>query len=207
LESVGKVKNFKVSLCSIQEIRGFVETWHYSKNVNGLISDYCFKLEDESGQLIGGMIYGRIAMAGVWKKYVDDESKLIELRRLCCIDKTPKNTESYFIGQTLKYLSKHTTIESVISYADQSHNHSGIIYQASNFMHLGITSKGKVIIFGDRVYHDKAIRTKYKGNLKPFAQRLKDALDTGVAYYSESKPKHIYMYYLNKKIRKLKPIC
>ena len=50
------------------------------------------------------MMYGQIAMANVWKKYVSKEKDLIELRRLCCIDNTPKNTESYFIGFTLRWL-------------------------------------------------------------------------------------------------------
>jgi len=64
---MGKVKTYKVGLCDRNEIRDFIETWHYSKNINGLISDYCFKLLDGE-TIIGGMIYGRIAMAGVWKK-------------------------------------------------------------------------------------------------------------------------------------------
>lgn len=189
-----KVKNFKVELCSRNEVTDFIETWHYSKNINGLMSDYCFKLLDEEGNLIGAMIYGGIAMAGVWKKYVSIESELTELRRLCCIDDTPKNTESFFIGNTLRWLRKNTSIKTVISYADQSFGHSGIIYKASNFKHSGMTAKGRVIIYNEKRYHDKTIRTKYKGELKPFAKRIKEALDNGDAFYSESKPKHIYLY-------------
>ena len=64
---MGKVKEFKVSLCDRKEIVGFVEKWHYSKNVNGLKTDYCFKLEDVDGNLIGAMMYGKLAMASVWK--------------------------------------------------------------------------------------------------------------------------------------------
>jgi len=191
-----KVKNFNVELCDRSEIRDFIEKWHYSKNINGLMSDYCFKLLDESGNLIGAMIYGGIAMAGVWKKYASIESELTELRRLCCIDDTPKNTESFFIGNTLRWLKKNTGVKTVISYADESFGHSGIIYKARNFKHSGMTAKGRVIIYNDKRYHDKTIRTKYKGELKPFAKRIKEALDKGEAYYSESKPKHIYLYSL-----------
>ncbi len=54
-----------------------------------------------------------------------------------------------------------------------------------------------------KLYHydhilDKAIRTKYKGKLKPFAQRLKDALDSGDAYYKQTAGKHTYTYKLRK---------
>ena len=95
--------------CTRNQIADFIEQWHYSQNINGVVSDYCFSLLDGS-TLIGAMIYGKIAMADVWKKYADNESDLIELRRLCCIDDTPKNTESYFIGQTLRWLKQNTDI-------------------------------------------------------------------------------------------------
>lgn len=190
------VLNFKVSICERKEISAFIEHWHYSKNVNGLISDYCFKLENDTGDIIGGMMYGRIAMAGVWKKYAKQEKDLIELRRLCCIDDTPKNTESYFIGATLRWLKKNTEIKTVISYADTTYSHKGTIYKASNFRHVGMTAKGKVIMYEGKRYHDKTIRTKYNGKLKPFAIKIKEALETGEAKYVDTLGKHIYLYTL-----------
>lgn len=194
--AVGSVKNYKVSLCERKEIVGFVEHWHYSQNVNGLTTDYCFKLEDEDENLIGAMIYGKIAMANVWKKYAFVETDLIELKRLCCVDDTPKNTESFFIGNTLRWLKKNTDIKTVISYADTTYSHSGTIYKASNFRHVGMTSGGKVIMYEGKRYHDKTIRTKYNGNLKPFAVKIKKALETGEAKYVDTLGKHIYIYKL-----------
>ena len=173
---MGIVRKFKVSLCSRDEIRDFVETWHYSKSINGVISDYCFKLQDEQDNLIGGMIYGRLAMASCWKKYVSKEEDVSELRRLCCIDDTPRNTESYFIGSTLRWLKKNTDILKIVSYADKNFGHEGIIYKASNFTKIGETSKGRVIIYNNKRYHDKCIRTKYNGKLKPFAEKIKSSI-------------------------------
>jgi len=190
------VKNFKVVLRERNEIRDFIEKWHYSKNINGLMSNYCFKLLDEDSNLIGAMIYGKIAMANVWKRYAEKESDLIELRRLCCIDDTPKNTESFFIGHTLRWLKKNTSIKTVISYADTTYNHSGIIYKASNFKNMGITSAGKVIMYEGKRYHDKTIRTTYNGKLKPFAQKIKSALEDGQATYVKTTGKYIYIYKL-----------
>lgn len=195
-ESFGLVKEFNVTVCQRNEIAAFIEKWHYSKNVNGLMSDYCFKLTDTTGKLIGGMMYGKIAMAGVWKKYASNESELIELRRLCCIDNTPKNTESYFIGHTLRWLKRNTKIKTVISYADTTYGHEGTIYKASNFKLVGMTQPGKVIMFEGKRYHDKTIRTKYKGELKPFAKKIKDALADGTAYYTDTKGKHIFLFEL-----------
>lgn len=148
------------------------------------------------GEIIGGMIYGALAMANAWKKYAAEIGDVIELRRLCCIDDTPKNTESYFIGKTLRWLKRNTEIKTVVSYADPEYGHSGVIYRASNFQHIGMTSKGKVIMWEGRKYHDKAIRTKYKGELKPFAKRIKEALENGEAEYKKTEGKHIYIYKL-----------
>jgi hypothetical protein len=194
--SVGEVRDFQVLLCDRKEIVGFVEHWHYSKNVNGLTTDYCFKLLDADRNMIGAMIYGKIAMANVWKKYAEKETDLIELKRLCCIDNTPKNTESFFIGHTLRWLKKNTDIKTVISYADMTYSHEGTIYKASNFIHNGMTAKGKVIMYNGKRYHDKTIRTKYKGELKPFAVEIKKALINGGAEYIDTLGKHIYMYQL-----------
>lgn len=192
--AVGSVREYQVLLCDRKEIVGFVEHWHYSKNVNGLTTDYCFKLLDADGNMIGAMIYGKIAMANVWKKYAQKESELIELKRLCCIDNTPKNTESFFIGHTLRWLKKNTEIKTVISYADMTYSHEGTIYKASNFTYAGMTAKGKVIMYNGKRYHDKTIRTKYKGELKPFAVEIKKALENGTAEYVDTLGKHIYLY-------------
>jgi len=196
--AVGDVNTYKVDICRRKDISGFIGHWHYSKKVNGINSDYNFKLTDSKGNLIGAMMYGRMAMADVWKKYAKEKTDLVELRRLCCIDNTPKNTESYFIGKTLKWLKQNTDFKIVISYADTTYNHEGTIYKASNFKHRGLTANGRVIMHEGKRYHDKSVRTMYKGRLRPFAKKLKIALEKGEAYYVETKPKHIYTYELRR---------
>ena len=193
-----KVKDFEVKLITRKDVQDFIEKWHYSQSINGLRVSHVFGLFCED-DLIGAMIYGPLGMANTWKKYGKEESDVIELRRLCCIDNTPKCTESYFIGKTQRWLKKNTNHKIIVSYADAHYNHTGIIYRATNFKYEGLTSKGRVIEYDGRTYHDKAIRTKYKGKLKPFAQRLKDALDTGDAKYVQTPGKHIYTFELIRK--------
>tara|TARA_B100000902_G_scaffold336481_1_gene336770 strand:- start:584 stop:1186 length:603 start_codon:yes stop_codon:yes gene_type:complete len=193
-----KVTDFEVKLITRKDVKDFVENWHYSQSINGLRISYVFGLFCD-GNLIGAMIYGPLGMANTWKKYGKEESDVIELRRLCCIDDTPKCTESYFIGKTQRWLKKYTRHKIIVSYADAHYNHTGIIYRATNFKYEGLTSKGRVIEYDGRTYHDKAIRTKYKGKLKPFAQRLKEALDIGEAKYIQTPGKHIYTFELIRK--------
>jgi len=187
------VKNYKVNLCSRAEIKNFIETHHYSNSINGCISDYCFKLMD-GNTMVGALFYGRMAMANQWKRFSDNEAKVIELRRLCCVDDTPKNTESYFIGKTLRWLKLNTKLDIVVSYADAEYGHGGTIYKASNFEYLNFKKGAKVIFYNGKKYHDKTIRTKYNGELKPFAKRIKDALEDGTAFYKETLGKHTYVF-------------
>ncbi len=189
------IKQMTVTPCARSEVSNFIEANHYSKSINGCIADYCFKLE-HAGKMVGAAFFGRMAMANQWKRFGERESDVIELRRLCCVDDTPKNTESYFIGKMLRWLAKNTMFKVVVSYADAEYGHSGVIYRAANFKYLGKTAGAKVIIWGDKKYHDKAIRTKYKGQLKPFALRLIDALAQGLATYKTTAGKHTYVYEL-----------
>lgn len=195
------VKSFVVKQITIQEARPLIEDWHYSKSTNGLMVSYCFGLFSEDN-MIGVMIYGKLGMANAWKKYANTIDEVIELRRLACVDETPKNTESYFIGKTIRWLKKNTDIKIIVSYADAFHGHTGVIYKASNFEHLGLTSPGKLIVDHDgRTFHDKAIRTTYVAKdgvkrLKPFAERLKARLEAGIAKYVKTPGKHIFVYRL-----------
>ena len=180
-----------------KDVSGFIEANHYSGSINGVIADYCFAMYDGE-EMVGAAIFGRMAMANQWKRFGDKAEDVIELRRLCCVDKAVRNSESFFIGKMLRWLKKNTTIKTVVSYADAEHNHSGIIYKASNFVYEGFRKGARVIMFNGKSYHDKAIRTKYKGELKPFAVRLKKALEEGDAFYKETKGKHCFVYTLRK---------
>lgn len=187
------------------DVKDMIETHHYSHSINGCMSDYCYAAYSLNGDMIGAMIYGRLAMHNQWRKYADSEDKVMELRRLVLIDHPdrPYNAASQFVSQSLKLLSRDWKRDGVvISYADKEYNHTGIIYQATNWRKHSDIPGAKVIVHGDRRYHDKAIRTKYKGELKPFAKRLKAALDSGEAYYTPTAGKICYVYHLDIKQRR-----
>ena len=133
-------------------------------------------------------------MANNWQKFGNKEEEVIELHRLCCIDDTPQNTESFFISRCIRWIKQNTNVKAVVSYADENHNHKGTIYKATNFEYLGTTAPSKMILFEGKFYHDKTIRTKYNGKLKPYAERLKMALESGEAKYVDTKFKHCYVY-------------
>ena len=153
---------YTVKPCTRSDITEFMNTWHYSHSIAGLTNSYCFGMYYKD-ELIGAMIYGRMAMKGQSVKYWDDnvlnayksglisyqdaDSTVLELRRLACIDDTCRNAESYFIGQTIKWLKRNAPmVRIIISYADEQFGHHGIIYKAANFKHVGMTAPGRIII-------------------------------------------------------------
>ena len=193
---MSNLKSWVVKRLERKEVSDFIEKWHYSKSINGCITDYYYGLFDNNNNLKGAMFFGKMAMANQWKRFVEFPEDVIELRRLCCVDDTPKNTESYFIGKALKLLKNDWRAGLVVSYADKEYGHTGIIYKASNFKNVGDIKGARVILYNGKRYHDKAIRTKYKGELKPFAKRIKTALENGQAKYIKTAGKITYTYQL-----------
>lgn len=93
----------------------------------------------ESKNLIGVVIYGtpsssslRMGVCGI-----EEKDNVIELTRLWIKDGTPKNTESFLIGNTIGKVDK----EIIVSYAEIQQGHTGIVYQATNWIYTGLSAK------------------------------------------------------------------
>lgn len=93
----------------------------------------------EGSNIIGCIIYGTPSSAPLRKGICGEAEKdnVIELTRLWIQDGTPKNTESYLIGNTLKLVDK----EIIVSYAEIEQGHLGIVYQATNWLYTGLSAK------------------------------------------------------------------
>ena len=201
-----KVSEFTIEPVVKKAVTGFIEKHHYSHYAGGIQHKQCFALYSPDGmfglpRMIGAAIYGQPAMPDTAKKYHPDEPlRCWEMRRLCCIDDTPTNTESFFIGQTIKWIRQNTDVQVIISYSDLNQGHEGTIYKATNFVHLGETSPSKVLMVDGREYHPRSMNNKHR----PYGRELKrryDNKDENI-FYIDKKPKNIFAYYLNKKLKK-----
>ncbi|MBT6501613.1 MAG: hypothetical protein HOK67_17100 [Deltaproteobacteria bacterium] len=118
----------------------------------------------------------------------------MELRRLCCIDNTPKNTESYFISKTLILLRK-IGIRKVLSLADPNYGHNGGIYKASNFTLLGEERGGgsrDIFIDGEKI-HSRTAFARYGASGQ---KKLSEILHEKTVVVKEKKRKLVYIYNL-----------
>ena len=100
---------------------------------------YSFGLFDILGNIKGVIIFTHVLSPSLKNSVINTDKEMIELARVWVDDAAPRNTESFFIGNTIRKLKE----ELIISFADTAQNHKGIIYQACNFMYLGLTKKTK----------------------------------------------------------------
>jgi len=204
-----------VDACPVADVRSFIEQNHYSKSIKGVTPSHCFKVTLD-GQIVGAAIFGLPGMRETLEKYSEfGKYKLVELRRFCMIDDTPRNSESRSISIMLRALRKQG-IQRVLSYADPTYGHVGTIYKALQFACLGQTPSCSVIIYKDRQvkrssldryprygsanrkWSTRAVNryANYQNKdlgLLPFAQEIRDALESGKAYKKKEAGKFIYL--------------
>ena len=91
-------------------------------------------------------------------------------------------------------------MEVVVSFADQHYNHAGVIYKATNFEYLGETARARVLMVDGKEYHSRSLNQTEK----PYGRELKRRYDEGDEniFFVSRKPKHIYVYYLDKRIKR-----
>jgi hypothetical protein len=101
----------------------------------------CFGLFDNYGSLVGVITYGTPASPSLCRGIAgEDETKHVtELTRLWIADITPKNAESFLIGNSLKMLPVDKDI--VVSFAEIRAGHVGTVYQATNWIYTGMSDR------------------------------------------------------------------
>jgi hypothetical protein len=192
-----KARDLNIRECDRGEVSEFIETHHYSKSINGVKSSACFAVEYK-GSLVGAVLYGQMSTTA-WKRFGEGEQEVLELRRLVMLDECPKNSESRIVGWTIRWVRRNCpNVKVIVSYADPNHGHTGIIYKAANFNLHGMSGKDKGFrdVESGKIYHSRALRTKYKGDFKPFVKRLRQRLEDGLLKPIELKPKYCYTYRL-----------
>jgi hypothetical protein len=182
-------------------VRKFLKRWHYSDYVNIQAKHtFCLFREGNFGipEMVGVCVYTRPAGPTAGQSYYPEApDKVLELRRLCLIDETPKNAESFFVSRSIKWLKGNTDWEFILSYADMEQGHSGVIYRASNFEYIGVTGAGKTLEVDGKKFHIRTLSMLDRPYGVEINRRYKEK-DPNVKIL-ETLPKNIYTYKLKKK--------
>lgn len=136
------LKNYEISLIDCELAKKYIIKNHYSHGCHNAPSP-CYGLFEQNN-LIGVLMFATPCSENVRASVFGEEYKdwVIELHRLHILDLTPKNTESWFIAKCLKLLKKdRPQTKAIISFADSTQGHKGIIYRATHFYQCGKTGK------------------------------------------------------------------
>ena len=112
------------------------------------------------------------------------EVQTLELNRLVINKTDVKNLLSFFVSQSINMLPKPMAL---VSYADPNQNHSGYIYQATNWIYTGESTPKKKYIFEDGSSFDIRRGIDKKGK---------------IVEIQDLKPTHRYIYLHGNKTQK-----
>jgi hypothetical protein len=180
-----KHKNHYITQISYEDTKPFILDIHYAKRMPSIT--YAYGLFNCENKLIGCVTYGSPASPRVCDGIAGKEYKdlVIELNRLV-LKNNEKNEASILISSSLKLLPKPRI---VISYADTSQNHTGFVYQATNFDYVGLSAKrtDRVFIDGTKQKHGRHVISTDVENIKERTVLV------------ERPRKHRYVYFLGNK--------
>lgn len=171
----------KIYTCTFKDICHILEEFHYKKKHMGGGISTCFAMTIED-ELVGGSVLGL-------PRHVDKYPNCIDIRRMACTDSAPKNSESWFLSQIIKWVTCNTDYEGVLSYSDTTVGHKGTIYKAANFKQIGETTPTKYVEWKGKVYHPRSLSIE-----RPYSHELRNAIKTGEAVVKTGLPKIIWMY-------------
>lgn len=174
------------------DLRQLIKENHYSHSYRSQKQVHVFGLY-EGSRAVGAAIFGQPMSRNL-------DQTMIELRRFCLIDDTPKNTESYFLGKCLRWLRKNTDYDTVVTFADPNQGHEGTIYKATNFKYDGEEKNGnpRIIKYEERTIHLRQAYQKKGGEYTEDALRIQSAIRTGSADVVKQRRKLRYLYALRR---------
>lgn len=157
--------NLKIDYCSFDACKYAVKHWHYSKCLPaGKLLKYGV-WEDE--RFIGCVIFSRGANNHLLNPYNLKMAEGCELTRIAL--NKHKEPLSKILKIAIVLLKKQNPgLKLIVSFADSSQNHLGIIYQATNWIYSGIALTTKDYFVNGKWRHSRYMssmnldRSKYK---------------------------------------------
>jgi len=180
--------------CSTVEVRPlpkdacseWVTQKHYSRRASIFWAGFALVID---GMVEGVCVYGQPSPPIQKHAFRDRDFQLYELARLV-IQTDLKNAASILVGRSLQMLKAPCA---VVSYADTEQGHSGIVYQATNWIYTGATkSHDKLYLVEGKRTHPMTLRDQ--GITDPGRW----AKENGVATVSPMM-KHRYFFFVGSK--------
>lgn len=186
----------KIIIANNKMIEFSCKNWHYSKSIPcGRKIAYAIF---EENKFIGVIIYSLGANNNMAKSFNLVQGECIELTRVAL--NNHQNPVSRYLSITLKMLKKQCkTVKVVVSYADKENQmHTGGIYQATNWLYLGVSKcSDKQYFYKGHWTHNKTFCDMATRKGKNYVEELLKTLPQ-----RKNSDKHKYIYCFDAEFKK-----
>ena len=165
------------------------KNFHYSKSVPAV--QYAYNIYNDAGEWCGVIVFGGGANNNLPKSFDKNAGEVLELERVALNGK--QETTSKAVAMALKQLHKDNPLcQIVVSFSDHRQKHLGTIYQATNWIYLGLTiTSDTQYFYKGKWTHERTI------NSRPDRDKLKATLPK-----RENSNKFRYVFCFDKRERK-----
>jgi hypothetical protein len=165
---------------------------HYAKRIPSITYAYGLFLDE---RLVGAVTYGTPASSTLCRGVCGDkwQSSVLELNRLV-LENNNKNEASRLVGASLRLLPAPKI---VVSYADTAQEHTGIVYQATNFLYTGMSKPFKDPRVKGLEHQHHATYAHGMSN-----QQVVDKFGSENVYFVQRSPKHRYITFVGDRRQK-----
>lgn len=187
----------RLEKASYKAIKYACLNFHYSKSMP--VNTIGFSIFNNNNDWCGVILYGTGANNNIANTYGLNQGQVIELVRMALNGKQESTSKALSISlKLIKKLVPMTKL--IVSYADKDQEHTGVIYQATNWYYVGTSMENKTdsswVINGKR-YHGRIISdwVKQKGGLNGLSRKdflIKNYDKNAFEYITKGKLKYIY---------------
>lgn len=171
------LKNSSIELIDKQTAKNIIIQYEWLKTIPHQTSfHFGIYFNINNKKYLGGvLIYSQdyAQNTGVWDKYGFND-KMLLLSRGVCLWWTPKNSASYFISKSIKWLKENTKYRIVTATVDPMAGEIGTIYQSLNWIYVGLMSgnysnnsesKRFSVLINGKLRYSRSIRKEF-GTMK-----------------------------------------
>lgn len=179
----------KITRATSKAIDYSCKKFHYSKSVPAV--QYGYNIYNSEDEWCGTIVYGGGANNNLAKSFGLNNGEILELERVALNGKQEYTSQA--VAMSLKQLHKDNPIvKMIVSYSDHRQKHLGTIYQATNWIYLGLS------VTSDTQYYYKGKWTHQRTiDGKKNSEQLKKILPK-----RENSNKFKYVFCFDKKLRK-----
>jgi len=178
----------KLTKANSKAIKYACKNFHYSQSVPTV--QYAYNVYNDKDEWCGVILFGGGANNNLAKSFNLRNGEVLELERVALNGKQEQTSKAVSIALRLLH-KENPIVKVVVSYADHRQRHLGIIYQATNWIYLGMSKTSDFqYYYNGKWTHERTINSKK--NKEELKQKLEKRQNS-------NKFKYIYCFDKNLK--------